>query len=577
MAGHILRDILIIFAFAVPVVLVAHRIRIPSIVGFLIAGLMIGPHALRFIPNIEDIRVLAEVGVALLLFSIGLEFSLARIRGWDPRIFGMGIVQIVATALIGFAVGIDLGIGTRGSIFIGCAAALSSTAIVLAVLSQKRMFDAPAGRIATGILILQDLAVIPMMVLLKFVSLPFSQGIARYHMVPGIAGEVVIATIKLAVLIAAFIVMSRWVLKPFLHHISKPLSKELFVVVVIGIAIGGAYATESLGLSFALGAFLAGILVSTTDYRFQALSEIAPFRYCFNGLFFVSVGMLVDPHFIVQNPLPVAILVALFIVAKIFAVGGSILAFGYPIGIAAIGGFMLAQTGEFSFLLIHFGWQTGALDRDVYQLVVSSAAITMIVAPLLIAVAPAIGERLSSITWQIKLLRGREERRSPDEEERLDDHAIICGFGPLGMAVGKILDDQGMKYVVLEMNPSTVLREKRGGRRIYLGDGASLALLNHSGIERARLMAIAIPDYLNSIAIIERAKRLNPNIYVIVRSKYRDQCQALYDAGADIVVCEELEAGIEMGRYILLELGIDEDETKGILGKIRSFGSADFF
>lgn len=569
MGQAILRDILIIFAVAVPVVLIAHRLRFPSIVGFLITGLFIGPNALGFIPDVEEIRLLAEVGVALLLFSIGLEFSFDRLRGWGRQIVGMGALQVILTVAIGFAGGLAMGWGVAESAFLGCAIALSSTAIVLAVLSHRRWFDAPAGRIATGILILQDLAVIPMMVLLKLAFFP------------GAATEgprfVAAAALKLALLAAAIFVLYRWLLQPLLHSLARPRSKELFVVIVIGLAIGAGYATERLGLSFALGAFIAGLLVSTTDYRFHALSEIAPFRYCFHGLFFVAVGMIADPSYMLGHWAAILAVIAFVLVAKSLIVGGTIVAFGYPVSVAVIGALMLAQVGEFSFMLVFFGWKAGAIRFDCYQQIVTAAAMTMVAAPLIVAVAPRLGERLAFITWRFPFFRGRWQAHVPDEEERLGNHAIICGFGPLGMTVGQLLERNAVPYVVLEINPATADRVRRQGGHAYVGDGASSALLHHSGIERARLLAIAVPDQLNALAIIGQARRLNPDLYIITRSRYRDQCAALYEAGADVVVCEELEGGIEMGRYILQELGVVPEEVSKLFKEIRAFGSADFF
>ncbi|MFH0799095.1 MAG: cation:proton antiporter [Pseudomonadota bacterium] len=567
--GHaILRDVLVIFAVAVPVVLIAHRLRFPSIVGFLITGFVIGPHLLGLVPDIEEIRVLAEVGVALLLFSIGLEFSFERLKGWGRPIVGMGALQVLITAAVGFVAGLALGWSVAESAFFGCAIALSSTAIVMAVLSHKRWFDAPAGRIVTGILILQDLAVIPMMVLLKLL-----------FMVPGGlgGGMIVVAAAKLAALALVIAVMSRWFLSPILRYVSKPRSKELFVVIIVGIAIGAAYATERMGLSFALGAFLAGLLVSNTDFRFHALSEIAPFRYCFNGLFFVSLGMIVDPSFIAGHWTSVALLVAVILIAKSVIVAGSVVAFGYPLAIAASGALMLAQVGEFSFMLVFFGWQAGVLHFDFYQLVVDASAITMVLAPFAVAMAPSLGEKLASVSSGLKFLGRGAKMHLPDEDGALSGHAVICGFGPLGMTVGKLLSCRGIPYVVLELNPVTADRVSKGGGRAYVGDGASGSLLHHSGVGSAKLLAVAVPDHLNAAAIIAQARRMNEEIYIITRSRYRDQVQLLYDAGADVVVCEELEGGIEMGRYILEELSVPRDEISGIFKEIRAFGSADFF
>lgn len=569
MGNRFLFDILIIFVVAVPVVLLAHRLRFPSIVGFLITGFLIGPHFLGFIQDIEEIRVLAEVGAALLLFSIGLEFSFDRLRGWGRQLFGIGTLQVVITAAVGAGAGMAMGWSLRESFFLGAAIALSSTAIVLAILSQKRWFDAPAGRIVTGILILQDLAVIPMMVGLKFAALP-----------PGTAGEGLVfeAALRFLALAGGLFVLYRWLLEPFLHYIAGPRSKELFVVVVIGLAVGASYVTERMGLSFALGAFLAGMLVSTTTYRFHALSEIAPFRYAFNGVFFVTVGMIVDPVFIGQHWAGVLLLVLFILVAKGLIVGGAIIAFGYPVSVAVIGAIMLAQVGEFSFMLAFFGWQAGAVGQAAYQFIVDAAAITMVLAPFLVSVAPSLGEKLAFVTWRVKPLRGRMQASAPDETEpELSEHAIICGFGPLGMTVGKLLERHGVPYVVLELNPVTAARVRQQGGRVYVGDGASAALLHHSGIDRARLLAIAVPDQLNALAIVAQARQMSEKLYIITRSRYRDQVATLYEAGADIVVCEELEGGIEMGRYILEELGMESSEISKLFKEIRSFGSADFF
>ena len=568
MGDAILLDVLIIFLVSVPVVLIAHYLRFSSIVGFLITGVIIGPHVLKLIPDVAEIQVLAEVGVALLLFSIGLEFSFDRLKGWGTTAFLMGAVQVALTVAAGVGFGLSLGLGAYRSAFLGCTAALSSTAIVLAVLSFKRWFDAPAGRISIGILICQDLAVVPMMVLLSFFT-----GLAASDPVR----TALMALVHVCGLAAALYVLSRWVLNPILHHISMPRSKELFVVVIVGIAIGAGWATQKMGLSYALGAFLAGILVSTTPFRFHALSEIAPFRYCFNGLFFVALGMIVDPSFVVQNLPAVAVLTFFMLLAKIVITGGTVVAFGYPVSVAVVTALMLAQVGEFSFMLLFYGREAGAIDGYFYQLLIDAAALTMIAAPFLLAAAPAMGEKLAFVGSPLAFIRRRRAAPLPDEGEKLEGHAIICGFGTMGMTVGRILERHGMEYVVLELNPVTFTRHRRKGRRIFIGDGASADLLGHSNIEKARILAVAVPDHLNAMAILTQARSMNPDIFIITRCRYRDQVENFYDSGADVVVCEELEAGIEMGRYVLEKLGVEHDLVAEIVGEIRAFGSADFF
>lgn len=567
MGSVILKDILIIFIVSVPVVLIAHRLKFPAIVGFLITGCLIGPHALRLVPDVEEIRVLADVSVALLLFSIGLEFSFDRLKGWGRQIIGMGTIQVVVTMTAGFFVGRIMGFSSSESAFLGAVTALSSTAIVMSILSNRRWFDSPAGRISTGILILQDIAVIPIMIFLKVFVLP------KYAME---ATDFAVAGAKLVALAAIFFILSRWVLEPFLRHTSLMRSKELFVVVIVGLAIAASYATEQMGFSFALGAFLAGLLVSTTDFKFHALSEIAPFRYCFSGLFFVAAGMMVDLVFVAQNWQVVFLIIVVMVAVKILIVWFSVFGFGYPVSIATVVALMLAQVGEFSFMLLFFGWKAGAISTFFAQVIITSAAITMIFAPFLVALAPKFGEKLAQITWRIKRFRGVWQE-APDEEETLRGHAIICGFGPLGMTVAKLLERLGARYVVLELNPANAERVRQSVRHVYIGDGASAALLNHSGIDKARLMAIAVPDHLNAMAIIKQARNMNPDIYIVTRSRYRNQVEDLYSAGADVVISEELEGGIEMGRYILERLGVKKDEVAKVFEEIRSFGSADFF
>jgi CPA2 family monovalent cation:H+ antiporter-2 len=346
---------------------------------------------------------------------------------------------------------------------------------------------------------------------------------------------------------------------------------------VVGIAIGASYATQQMGLSFAVGAFLAGILVSTTEFRFHALSEIAPFRYCFNGLFFVALGMIVNPSFVVAHISEVALLVVFILIVKMAIVGGTILAFGYPLNVSAIGGLMLAQVGEFSFMLVFLGHEAGAIGSDFYHLIVDAAAITMIIAPFVVMLAPKIGEKLAPFSW--KQWAEKRYDRDPlcDEHSCLINHAIICGFGPLGMTVGHLLEKKGIPYVVLELNPFTANKVKDRDKKIFIGDGASADLLLHSGIERARMLAIAVPDYLNALAILKQARQMNTKIFIVIRSRYRDQVDRFYEAGADVVVCEELEAGIEMGRYVLESLGYVGDEVDDVIRELRAFGSADFF
>jgi len=568
MGELILRDVLIIFLVAIPIVLIAYRLNLPSVVGFLLTGVVIGPEGLGFIRDAGRINLLAEIGIALLLFHVGLEFSAGNLRGLKRVIIGSGISQVAAT--IGATIGLCILLGwpmERG-IFFGCAAALSSTAIALSFMSYKRWLDSPAGRIATGILILQDLAVVPMLILLPL--------IAGASVVSKTYVDLLIPVAKILLVFGVLWFVFRFILSFVLHQVAHVGSKELFIIVLIGMALGSAWFTQRLGLSFALGAFLAGLMVSATPFRFHALSEIGPFRACVSGLFFVAVGMLISPTFIAGNIALIAALVAFIIIAKTLIAAGSVLLMGYPLGVALVAGMLLGQMGEFSFLLARVGFHEGIISNDIYQLLIAASGITIIIAPVMMELSAFVAPMLGRFS-PTSLRRGERLIKVPADALTMKDHAIICGFGPLGKTIGHLLEKSDIRYVVLELNPQTARRLRTLQRQVYIGDGASAELLSHSGIEHAKLLAIAVPDYLNSLAIIRQARRLNPRISIVTRSRYRDQVESLYEAGADVVICEELEGGVEMGRYVLLELGIPEDSVSRFVSEVRAFGSADFF
>lgn len=568
MGELILRDVLVIFLVAIPIVLIAHRMNLPSIVGFLLTGLLIGPEGLGFISDAGRIELLAEVGLALLLFHVGLELSSANLRGLKSVVLGGGAIQIVATIFAGIVFAVLLHWPVADGLYVGCAAASSSTAIVLAFLSYKRWLDSPAGRISTGITILQDLAVVPMLVLLPIITLgSLSQGWTWGLLLP---------LLKIALVFGLMWLVYRFILGALLHQVAHSGSKELFIIILIGMALGFAWFTQRLGLSFALGAFLSGLMVAATPFRFHALSEMAPFRACVSGLFFVSLGMIVSPGFIGQHAASVGGLVVFVMVAKIIITAGAILLFRYPLGVAVIVGMILGPMGEFSFLLASVGYHDEVISRDLYQLLVASSGVSIVLAPLLMQLSGHV-VRFPGLFSKKKVARVEGPAGEYGVVEKMRDHAIICGFGPLGRTIGDLIEKAGTPYIVLELNPRTAKRLRDSNKIVYIGDGASPELLSHSGVERAKLIAIAVPDYVNSLAIIRQARRLNPQIAIVTRSRYRDHVEDFYDAGADVVVCEELEAGVEMGRYVLLELGISEEDSRRFVSEIRSFGSADFF
>ncbi len=567
MGELVLRDVLIIFAVAIPVVFITHRLNLPSIVGFLLTGVLIGPYGFEFIKDSARIDLLAEVGVALLLFHVGLEFSAGNFKGLKKIILGCGVAQVILTLLAGMGFALMMKWSVAQSFVFGCAVSLSSTAIILAFLSYKRWFDSPAGRIATGITILQDLAIVPMLVTIAFLS---EKDLSLYL---GVA--ILIPLAKIFSLFVILWLIYRYLLGQALHQVARIGSKELFIIILIGLALGFGYFTQHLGLSFALGAFLAGLMVSATPFRFHALSEIAPFRACISGLFFVSLGMLISLDFITQNFVQVGALVLFILFIKIIIVGGVVILFGYPIAVATTTALLLSSICEFSFLLVRLSLKGGIVERDFFDLLIAVSGMSIIIAPILMEFSTLVGRAFGGI-----FAGGggkREYKEMEEKTKKLSNHAIICGFGPLGETIGRMLEKSGIDYVIVELNPIRAKRLADAKKKVFIGDGASTELLSHSGIEKAKLLAIAVPDYLNALAVLRQARRMNEQITIITRARYRDQVESLYEAGADVVVCEELEAGVEMGRYVLLEVGVPEEDINRFIGEVRSFGSADFF
>lgn len=567
MSHTILTDILIIFAVAVPAAFIFYKIKLPPIIGFLVTGVLIGPSGMRLVTDPTRIDLFAEIGVSLLLFSFGLEFSIKHFGAMRKVVFAGGILQISAITACATAVAHLSGYPWAESLFWGYAITMSSTSIVYYILSHKRLVDSPQGRISLGLQIVGDLSVVPIFAILPVVASSSYSSISLLEVAAGL--------MKALLVFAVFFAGSRYVIPRILHHITMVKSKELFLTTILVIALGMGFFTDRMGLSFVLGTFLGGLMIADTDFRFHALSEIGPFRYCFNGLFFVSIGMLVHSDFLTSHIVWLTVLCMAIITGKAIITALVVILFSYPMGVAVMTGIALSQVGEFSFLIALVARRAGIVSSELYNFTVAAAFITILLTPLLMSWAPHIA---GFFDRRFSFYNRRCSKRAADIDSKgMHDHVIICGFGPLGSSVGHILEQVGREYIVLELNPATVRRLKEGNRRVYLGDGASAEILYKSGVERASILAVTAPDYMNSMAIIKQARNMNPGLKIITRAKFRNQVEDLYAAGADIVISEELEAGIEMGRYILLHMGIDESTIEQYSQTIRAFGSADFF
>ena len=569
--GHfILTDILIIFLSSIPIVIFLGMLKLPPILGFLATGALLGPQGIGLIHDKAQIDLLAEIGVTLLLFSVGLEFSLEGFDRIKKQSLMGGLLQILGTIAAGLLLATILKWPFYRGVYFGCIVALSSTAIVLTSLYEHKMIHSISGRLSTALLILQDLAIVPMLIFFQF----FGEGVALKDALPVVIEE----GGKALLLIVSVSFFVRFFADRVLRQILKARSRELFVITVISIALGMSWLTYQMGLSFALGAFLGGLMIGATGFKYQALSEISPLRHSFNSLFFVSIGMLLNFSFIAEHYLLVLILVILIPLMKVAITSLALYCVRFPLRVAVVTGISLGQIGEFSFLLVYTGQKMGMISPFFYNLIVAVAVVSMLMTPLMVAQS----FHLCELFFKIPFLKRLGDRSSlpmviAEESKTLNDHVIICGFGPLAAAFGKLLKEHHIPYLVLDLNPETVeeMRKKEGN--IFFGDGASEEILYQSGIDRARILAITAPDFLNIAAIIYNARRLNPDIYIITRARYRSEVEKLYQVGADVVISEELEGGIEMGRFALAEMGINSGEVDAYIQKVREFGSADFF
>ena len=548
---------------SIPVVLILKTIRLPVIVGFLLTGALLGHGGIGLITNEARIEFLAELGLALLLFSIGLEFSLDRFRRIRKKAVFVAISQVILTFLLGTLMGHLLDWPLIRCIYFGCVLSLSSSAVVMTTMHGNRMMDSVPGQLSTTILVIQDLAFIPMFVLLPIFAFHNSASTP-------ITDILFSKVFSLAALIV-IVVIGRTIILKLLNTITIMGQREIFVIAVMSVGLGMSWLTAKMGLSFALGAFLAGLLIGLTDFKYQALSEVTPFRYCFNSLFFVSIGLLVNFTFIAENW---ATILGMLAVIPLIKFGITLFASnvaGFPFKVGIITALSIAQIGEFSFLIIQNGYKNNIIGSFLHDLIIATAVIAMAITPLFIHYAPFIA------TFVAKLFKREQHVYDTDENKKQKNHAIICGFGPLGRTMSQLLKKHSIPYTVLELNAKTIQNIKKENIPVFFGDGASEEILHKSDIEHARLMAITVPFYLDNIAIIKQAKTLNPNIKIITRAKYSSDVEKLYNAGADVVISEELEGGIEMGRYALKMASVPVSDVDDMIMQVRAYGSADFF
>ena len=547
-----LADLVIVFAVAAAIVFAFGQFRLPSVVGLLVAGVLVGPYGLSLISDLHVVEVLAEIGVVVLLFTVGLEFSLSRLLVMLPTMARVGLPQIVGTTiLVTAATWWYLGTLPQ-AVFAGMLVAMSSTAIVLKLLADRGETATPHGRIAIAVLLLQDLVVVAAMLAVPLLATaagvdPPAEAAAVSHGGGLFANPLASVAAGLAVVVAVLAV-GRLVVPRILHEVVRLRNRELFLMTIVLACLGTAAITAQAGLSLALGAFLAGLVLSESEYGHQAFTEVLPFRDTLASLFFVSVGMLLDIRFLADHAALVAVTVLAIVVGKAAMTAVPALLAGYPPRTGLLAGAALAQVGEFSFVLGSRGAQAGLLDRDDYQTFLAAAVLTMAVTPLLAAALPGWLDRLSRSRWCGGWLA---DQTPPTSRQDLADHVIIAGFGLNGRNLAAALTECGVPFVVLELNPETVRRERAHGLDIHYGDCTRAAVLEHAGIARARAFVLAISDAASTRRSVRIARELAAGLRIIVRTEYVLEVEELRHLGADEVIPAEFETALALFDRVL--------------------------
>jgi CPA2 family monovalent cation:H+ antiporter-2 len=558
----LLTDIVIIFGLAVAVLLLFHFLRLPAVVGLLLTGILAGPYGFGLIGAIHEVEMLAEIGVILLLFTIGIEFSFKKLIEIKKQVIIGGTLQVGLTILAVFVIARQIGLSSPEAIFYGFLISLSSTAIVLRLIQERAEVDTPHGRTGLGILLFQDVIIVPMILIT-----PMLAG----SRAGGIDSNIFIILAKGLAIVSLVPVAAKWLMPWLLHQVARTRSKELFILSVVTICLTIAWLTSKSGLSLALGAFIAGLIISESEYSHQALGNILPFRNVFTSFFFVSIGMLLDTGFLINNPVIILTASAGVLILKALIASGATILLGLPLRSGILAGLSICQVGEFSFILSRTGLEHGLL-ADHYQLFLAVAVLTMAATPFIISLAPRFADLILRIPVPVKLKTGLWPEPEKKSHKKLKQHLIIIGFGLNGRNVARAARMTGIPYVVIEMSPDTVKKEREKGEPIFYGDAIHEEVLRHVGIENATVVVIAINDPAATRGITENVRKLNLKAHVIVRTRYLMEMQGLYQLGANEVIPEEFETSVEIFSRVLAKYLIPRDKIDKLVIQLRSDG-----
>lgn len=552
--ANVLSIVLVLLTASVLVVVLFRSLHLPPLLGYLIVGLAVGPHAAGWVGDGEATRYLGEIGVVFLMFTIGLEFSLGKLFQMRRVVFGLGGLQVVLTMAVATAAFIAIGQGPAASIAVAGVLAMSSTAIVVRLLHDRRELEAPHGRETMGVLLFQDLAVVPLLIL-----------------VPALAGspetlalDLGFAFAKAAVVLTVLLVFGQRLMRGWFHVVAARRSHELFILNVLLITLALAYVTEIAGLSLVLGAFVAGMLIGETEYRHQVEEDIKPFREVLLGLFFVTVGMQLDLRVVVER---IWLVLTLFVV---LVIGKGLIAFlasralGSPVGTAIRTGIALAQGGEFGLVLIALGTSAGVVGTTLGQTVVAAMLLSMFAAPFLIQASDKIVMRLSRSEWMMQSLALHQLAVRSFAAEK---HVILCGFGRTGQALARFLAQENVGYMALDLDPDRVREADAAGEPVVFGDAARRELLLAAGLNRASAVVITYADADSALRVLHHVRAINANVPIIVRTLDDADLDRLIAAGATEVVPEAFESSLMLASHALVLLGVP---VRRVLTRIRA-------
>ena len=546
MNEHLLIYIVLLLVIAVAIVALSRRLHFPPILGYIIVGIIVGPNGFGWIDKEENIELLAEFGIVFLLFSIGLEFSLAQMISMRRQVFGLGTIQVVTTAILVYTVGYFLGLDTNTNIVLASAFALSSTAIVIKQLTEQSEIHSRHGRSALGVLIFQDIVAIPLLILIPTLALSAADdGALRWALG--------VAFLKGVVVVVIMHLIGKYLLKPLFHEVASAKSQELFTLTVLTVALGAAAFTEQMGLSMTLGAFLAGMMLSETEYRHQIESDIRPFQDILLGLFFVTVGMLISLEVLQQHLLLIVAITIGIILLKGMVIYAVARLMDKESGVALRIALSLSQVGEFGLVLITLAFTYKLLPLEIGNILLTSAVLSMSIAPFLLKFNGKIAKKICKESY---LSNHHEiEQTIIENNQNLEQHVVLCGFGRVGQTVSRFLTKSNTSFVALDMDIRRVKGAYDAGENVYYGDAAKETVLEAAALNKAKIVIITFSDFHASIKILKNIRRLNKNIPVLVRTPDDSHVDEMLAAGANEVIPDTFESSIMLASHLMLMIG----------------------